>query len=126
MSIADNIKALREAHDMNQAEFGAIAGVTDKAVSSWENGTKTPRMGAIQKLADHFGIKKSDIIEDDPSLAGLDAIQKKTVVTGREYIMINLYRQLSEEDQIEAESYIKFKWLQMKEKEKEKQKNAAC
>ena len=57
MSIASNIKHLREAHGMSQAEFGNIAGVTDKAVSSWETGKKEPRMGAIQKIADHFGIK---------------------------------------------------------------------
>ena len=116
MSIADNIKALRESNGMSQAEFGAIAGVSDKAVSTWENGKKTPRMGAIQRLADHFGIKKSDIIEDSP--ASLDTIMKRTTLTGREYIMINLYRQLDEEDQIETENFIKFKWLQKSEKQK--------
>ncbi|MEZ3439486.1 MAG: XRE family transcriptional regulator [Oscillospiraceae bacterium] len=66
MSLADNIKELRTSHKLSQAEFGKIAGVSDKAVSTWENGEKTPRMGAIQKLADHFGISKSDIIEDKP------------------------------------------------------------
>lgn len=69
MSIANNIKNLRQSHKLNQAEFGKIAGVTDKAVSSWENGTKDPRMGHIQKIADYFGICKSDIIEDYPLTA---------------------------------------------------------
>ena len=67
MSIAENIKNLRRRHGLSQAEFGAIAGVTDKAVSTWETGTKEPRMGAIQRLADHFHISKSDIIDDAPS-----------------------------------------------------------
>ena len=39
--------------------------MTDKTVSTWENGTREPRMGAIQKLADHFGINKSNIIEEN-------------------------------------------------------------
>lgn len=65
MSIGENIKRLRLQHGLSQAELGAIAGVTDKAVSTWENGAKEPRMGAIQKIADYFHIKKSDIIEDD-------------------------------------------------------------
>jgi repressor LexA len=69
MSIANNIKHLRESHGMSQAEFGGIAGVTDKAVSTWETGRKEPRMGAIQKIADYFGIKKSDIIEEPESTA---------------------------------------------------------
>ena len=66
MSIQKNIKALREKHNMSQQDFGKIAGVSDKAVSAWENGTRTPRMGAIEKIANHFGINKSEIIEDEP------------------------------------------------------------
>lgn len=64
MGIGENIKKLRLKHNLSQKEFGEIAGVSDKAVSTWENGIKEPRMGAIQKIADHFGILKSDIIED--------------------------------------------------------------
>ncbi len=64
MSIGKNIKRLREQHNLSQEELAEIAGVSDKAVSTWENDIKTPRMGAIQKIADHFGILKSDIIED--------------------------------------------------------------
>lgn len=69
MSISENIKKLREKHNMTQAEFGEIAGVSDKAVSTWENGTAEPRLGAIQKLAQHFNISKCSIIDDEPILA---------------------------------------------------------
>lgn len=65
MSISKNIKKLRLEHNLSQKEFAKIAGVSDKAVSTWENGTKEPRMRTIQKIADFFGIKKSDIIEDN-------------------------------------------------------------
>ena len=64
MSIADNIKRLRTTENLSQAEFGKIAGVTDKAVSTWEAGLKTPRMGAIEKMAAHFGVPKSAILDD--------------------------------------------------------------
>lgn len=64
MSIPENIKLLREIHHLSQSELGKIAGVSDKAVSTWEKGEKTPRMGAVQKLADYFGLQKSNIIED--------------------------------------------------------------
>ena len=65
-SISSNLKRIRESHGMSQAEFGKIAGVTDKAVSTWENGLKTPRLGAIQKIADYFYISKSEILGDNP------------------------------------------------------------
>lgn len=77
MGIPDNIKKLRVTHGLTQSELGKIAGVSDKAIWTWENGTAEPRMGAIQKIADHFNIKKSDLIEDhssEPNLAGITNI----------------------------------------------------
>lgn len=65
MGISENIKLLREQYGLSQKELGQIAGVSDKAVSTWEQGIKEPRMGVIQKIADHFGIQKSNIIEDN-------------------------------------------------------------
>ena len=65
MPISSNIKKLRAAYDLSQKDLASIAGVSNKAVSTWENGIKEPRMGAIQKIADHFGLKKSNLIEDD-------------------------------------------------------------
>ncbi|WP_426201721.1 helix-turn-helix transcriptional regulator [Paenibacillus sp. Dod16] len=64
MGISENIKMLREKFDLTQQDLADIAGVTNKAVSAWENGLKEPRMGAIEKIATHFNIKKSNIIEE--------------------------------------------------------------
>lgn len=66
MSIAENIKRIRLEHGLSQSELGKIAGVSDKAVSTWELGLKTPRMGAVEKMANHFGITKSAIVDDAP------------------------------------------------------------
>lgn len=109
MSIAQNIKTLRKSHKLSQLEFGKIAGVSDKAVSTWENGEKVPRMGAIQKIADHFGIAKSDIIEDDPiklasdesslisDYRSLNDIGKEKVrEIASDYTKIDMYKKLSE------------------------------
>lgn len=63
MAIGDNIKYLRTSHGLSQTELGKIAGVTDKAVSTWEKGEKTPRMGAIERMAAYFGVTKSYIID---------------------------------------------------------------
>ena len=49
MDIKDNIKALRIKYKLTQTELGKIAGVSDKAVSTWEKGNALPRMGALQK-----------------------------------------------------------------------------
>lgn len=65
MGVAENIKRLRTERDLTQEEFGKIADVSAMAVSQWENGRAVPRMGAVQRIADYFGIKASNIIDDD-------------------------------------------------------------
>lgn len=78
MSIGNNIKMLRAQYGLSQKELAVIAGVTDKAVSAWENGKILPRMGPIQKMADRFGIKKSDIIEPITATADTARIVRRT------------------------------------------------
>lgn len=74
MGIGENIKILRDRYNLTQQDFGDIAGVSDKAVSTWEKGEKSPRMGAIEKIAAHFNIKKSQLIED----GGLDYVKEES------------------------------------------------
>ncbi len=64
MTIGQNIKRLRLQYGLSQTELGKIVGVSDKAVSTWENDVSEPKIKTIQILADHFGIKKSDIVEE--------------------------------------------------------------
>lgn len=74
MSIGANIRRLRERNGLTQEEFGKIAHVSAMAVSQWENDRAVPRMGAVQALADHFGISKGEIIDDEPSALPAEAL----------------------------------------------------
>lgn len=74
MSMAANIKRLRELHNITQRELAAIVGVSDKAVWTWENETVEPRIGYVQALADHFGLPVSALIE----AGGMDQVDPVT------------------------------------------------
>lgn len=74
MTIADNIRKLRELFNVTQEELGDVAGVSSNAVSQWENGRAMPRMGAIERIAACYQISKSNIIED----GGMDVIDPVT------------------------------------------------
>lgn len=76
MGIRQNIIKLRELFDITQEQLADIAGVSRGAVSQWEGGFSEPRMGSIQKIADHFHISKSNIIEDD-GMDYIDPVTKK-------------------------------------------------
>lgn len=64
MGFAENIKRLREEHHLTQAQLGDIAGVSNKAISTWENGTAYPRIGAIERIAAYYHLLKSDLVDD--------------------------------------------------------------
>ena len=66
MSIGNNIRHLRESHRLTQKELGAILGVSDKAVSTWENGSKAPRTATLQRLATYFGISADELLSGKP------------------------------------------------------------
>ena len=61
-STAEAIKDLREKYNLTQQELGELAGVSNKAVWSWENGLTEPRMGAIERISMRLGIKKSEVL----------------------------------------------------------------
>lgn len=76
MTIRENIIKLRGIYDITQADLAEIAGVSRGAVSQWEGGFSEPRMGAIERIASHFGLRKSNIIEEG-GMDFIDPITKK-------------------------------------------------
>ncbi len=63
MSMGSRIRSLREERKISQAELANFLKVSDKAVSTWENDIKIPRMGTLESMAKFFGVTKSYIIE---------------------------------------------------------------
>lgn len=64
MGLADNIKKLRTDANMTQAKLADMVGVTRATVTQWETGWSQPRMGAVEKLAEVFGVPMSTIVSD--------------------------------------------------------------
>src|SRR5690625_6208062 len=58
------LKKLIEKRGIDQRILADYLGISVMSVSNWVNGNKYPRICNIQKMADYFGVKKSDLIED--------------------------------------------------------------
>ena len=63
--ISKNINKYLELQGKDQAELAAELNVSEAAVSTWCNGTKSPRMNRIDDISRFFGVNRSDIIEDN-------------------------------------------------------------
>ena len=89
---SNNLNRYLAKHDLTQAEVASYIGVSPQTFNTWCKGIAIPRMGKIQRLADFFGINKSDLIDlrrDDPEPVPSDV----------EMNLIRNYRMLNEEGQ---------------------------
>ncbi len=61
-SFGNYICALRRGIGLSQFQLGALVGVTDKAVSKWENSSAKPRLSTCFRLADVLGVPIEDLL----------------------------------------------------------------
>lgn len=72
-----NLRKYMDSSGKTQKELAEIVGVTAPTFNEWIKGKKFPRIDKVQKLADYFGIQKSDLIEEkltDEQKAGNEAL----------------------------------------------------
>lgn len=65
---ARNLVTNIQRNKKTQLDIAQYLQVSPAAVSAWCKGQKMPRMDKIERLANYFGIQKSDLIEDKSSL----------------------------------------------------------
>src|SRR5690625_4974893 len=63
--LSRNLRRLINSKGVDQKILADFLGISEMSVSNWVNGVKYPRIGNIQKMAEYFGGKKSDLIEDN-------------------------------------------------------------
>jgi transcriptional regulator with XRE-family HTH domain len=61
---AKNLKRYMDLHGKSRKEVSEAIGVSYYTYTDWVNGKKYPRMDKVEKLANYFGILKSDLIEE--------------------------------------------------------------
>lgn len=64
MNVSQKIFKLRTQKGMTQAEIAKIAGVSDKAVSAWESGTRDPKLKAIQNICSYFRLDMNSFVDE--------------------------------------------------------------
>lgn len=67
-----NIHKLLELTGTTHAQLGKIVGVDKSAVSHWKSGKSTPTIENASKIAQHFGLSISNILDE----GGMDYVYK--------------------------------------------------
>lgn len=59
-----NLRKYMALHGKSRKEVCEALGYSYFTFSDWINGKKMPRMDKVEQLANYFGVKKSDLIEE--------------------------------------------------------------
>jgi hypothetical protein len=70
---SSNLRRLIDVSGKTQKEIADAIGVSQQIMNVWARGKAIPRMGKIQKLADFFGIEKSELIDEQTEKPSLPA-----------------------------------------------------
>ena len=62
-AFGNTLTRLRTARGLTQAELAAKLGVTDKAVSKWENGRAKPGLDTLRRLAALYDLPVGELLE---------------------------------------------------------------
>jgi L-serine dehydratase len=73
VEFAEKIRFLRKKNKLSQAELGKMVGVSNRAVSKWENGESFPSTDTLLSVATAFGVTLDFFLKHDQ----IDSSQKK-------------------------------------------------
>lgn len=68
-----NLRNIMEERHVTRNQMCADLGFVYSTFSDWYNGKKYPRIDKIEMMANYFGIMKSDLIENKPTVSPLPA-----------------------------------------------------
>ena len=93
MSLADNIKAIREEKNLKQIEVATHIGVDKSAYSKIEKGSRSLTVEELQKMAGLFNMSTDQILNYDGKIPKEVVIEDKSTAE-----QMRLIQQLDEED----------------------------
>ncbi len=93
---AKNLSYYLSINGRNQKEVAEYLGVAQSTFNEWANAKKYPRIDKIEKLANYFGILKSDLIEEKGST---DSTTAEPKLTEDEQALLDLFRLIPKDQQ---------------------------
>ena len=95
-TFAINLQRLMDTKGVSRQEISQVLGISYFTISDWVKGKKYPRMDKVEKLANYFGVSKSELIEEKD--VNNTPPQSLTLTEG-ENALIELFRRVPENKQ---------------------------
>ena len=95
--IGKYLRDLRRRRGMSQQELALALGVSKQTISNWEVGRKVPRMKAVDKIANIFGVSRNSILAGLPVEMLEQADRRVVDLTDRDIRLTYLDQQVPRE-----------------------------
>lgn len=102
---ASNLNNIMRNKQISRKDLSDALGISYFTITAWVNGTKYPRMDKVEMLANYFGVRKSDLIEETNDVHPLElqlfaeSTPQSPALTEDEELLLKLFRQLPEDSQ---------------------------
>lgn len=129
--LTQRLRELRKSRGLTQQDLGNYLSISRQGYSHYENGTRTPDVHVLERLASLYGLSVSALLsapkktarssgktveEERPIPAALEGL------TRREQMILNLFSQLSPKDKDDFEDLVSVKLHQFKIRQAKKEK----
>lgn len=79
------LKKLRNEKSITQAELAEGLGVSNRSISSWENGTTMPDFDLLIELAQYYGVEVGEILDGERRAENMEVKQEELMVKVADY-----------------------------------------
>ena len=106
MKFCDKLKLLREERDMSLSEFAKLLGTSKQVLSRYERGENTPKITTVAHYAKVLNVSLAYLMNDNVTdrrpatpFDSKETAPDKMQLTEGEQLLLNLFRQIPEEQQ---------------------------
>lgn len=90
---SERIKKLREENNISQIDLAEYLGISQQALSKWENGKNEPDNDSLIKIAKYFNVSTDYLLGNSESRSNIQPYENEL-----EKVLFSKAKELSEED----------------------------
>ncbi len=115
MNIGNNIRNIRKQKNMTLQQLADILRCSQQNISQYESGKRIPKLKTVQKIANALNVNINDLLEspldDSPLYKALKNTNLSDYDIGKDFINVQLSKQVDDWEQIDIELIKIFKQL---------------
>ncbi len=83
LQFSENLKLLRERHNLSKIQLAKIIGMTDRALYNYEANVRIPKLDVVTKMAKVFGVTVDELVSNQEQISSTHAARETFLQTAK-------------------------------------------